>query len=76
MEYINMFLTIGMISFFAALTPGPDFIVVTKNSMSGSRKLGLATAVGVGFGILTHVAYTLLGVAYVISKSILLFNII
>lgn len=58
------------------MSPGPDFIVVTKNSMSGSRSIGLYTALGVGLGIFTHVAYSLIGIGLIISKSILVFTII
>src|SRR3989344_3197595 len=70
------FIAIGIISLLAAMSPGPDFVVVTKNSLLGSRRTGLFTAVGVGFGILLHVAYSLLGIGFVISQSILLFSII
>lgn len=76
MEYIAIFGTIAVISLLAAMSPGPYFIVVTKNSMSGSRSIGLYTAIGVGLGILSHVAYSLVGIGFVISQSILLFTVI
>jgi RhtB (resistance to homoserine/threonine) family protein len=60
----------------AAMSPGPDFIVVTKNSMSGSRAVGLYTAIGVGLGILSHVTYSLVGIGLIISQSIIVFTII
>lgn len=76
MEYTTLFLTIGIISILAAISPGPDFAVVMKNSLFGSRKIGLVTAVGVGLGILLHVAYSLIGIGFIISQSIVLFTII
>jgi len=76
MEYTAIFGTIAVISILGAMSPGPDFIVVTKNSMSGSRSIGLYTAIGVGLGILSHVAYSLIGIGFVISQSILLFTVI
>jgi RhtB (resistance to homoserine/threonine) family protein len=76
MEYLAIFGTIAVISLLAAMSPGPDFIVVTKNSLSGSRSVGLYTAIGVGLGILSHVTYSLIGIGVVISQSIIVFSII
>jgi RhtB (resistance to homoserine/threonine) family protein len=76
MEYLAIFGTIAVISLLAAMSPGPDFIVVTKNSMGGSRSIGLYTAVGVGLGIMSHVTYSLIGIGLIISQSIILFSII
>lgn len=76
MEYLTIFGAIAVISLLAAMSPGPDFIVVTKNSLSGSRSIGLYTALGVGLGILSHVTYSLIGIGFVISQSIILFTII
>ncbi|MCA9366078.1 LysE family transporter [Candidatus Kaiserbacteria bacterium] len=76
MEYIAIFGTIAIISLLAAMSPGPDFIVVTKNSLSGSRAVGLYTVFGVGLGIMSHVTYSLIGIGFIISQSIILFTII
>ncbi|PIT90895.1 hypothetical protein COU17_02975 [Candidatus Kaiserbacteria bacterium CG10_big_fil_rev_8_21_14_0_10_49_17] len=69
-------LTIGSISLLAAMSPGPDFAVVLKNSIFGSRRAGLFTSLGVSAGIFVHVTYTVLGIALIISQSIFLFSII
>lgn len=76
MELLLSCITIGLISLLAAMSPGPDFAVVMKNSLFGSRRLGLVTAVGVGLGILLHVTYSLVGIGLLISQSIILFSII
>ena len=76
MEYLLSFLAIGVISLLAVMSPGPDFAVVMKNSLFGSRKIGLLTAVGVGLGILLHVAYSLIGIGVIVSQSIVVFTII
>jgi RhtB (resistance to homoserine/threonine) family protein len=75
-EYITPIVTIAVISLLAAMSPGPDLAVVTKNSLFGSRSTGLYTAIGVSLGILLHVTYSLLGVGLIISQSIVLFTII
>lgn len=76
MELLFGFVTIGMIGLLGAMSPGPDFAVVTKNSLLHSRKIGVYTALGVGVGILVHVAYSLVGIGFIISRSVLLFSVI
>ncbi len=76
MEFLTPFVTVGAVGLLAAMSPGPDFAVVTKNSLFGSRRAGLFTAIGVGLGIFLHVAYSLVGIGLIISQSIALFSII
>ncbi len=73
---MNEFLIIAALHLLAVIVPGPDFFLVMRNSMVYSRKVGLLTAVGLGLGISVHVLYSLLGIALIISQSILLFNVI
>lgn len=68
--------TIGLIALLAAISPGPDFVVVVKQAMTQSRHSAVMTSLGIGVGILVHTAYCVLGLAIVISQSILLFNLI
>lgn len=76
MEYLALIATVTVIHLLAVISPGPDFIMACRNSLSYSRKTGIWTAVGFGFGIAVHIFYSLAGLALVISKSILLFNAI
>jgi threonine/homoserine/homoserine lactone efflux protein len=34
MHYLSGFITIGIIALVATISPGPDFVVVTKNTIS------------------------------------------
>jgi len=76
MNYLPIILTVALIHFLAVASPGPDFMMITRNSLIYSRKAGFYSAVGLGLGILVHVTYSLIGIGYIISKSILLFNFI
>ncbi len=76
MELLLSFGTFGIIALLAAVSPGPDFLVVSKNSIGYSRGLGIMTALGVGSAIFIHVGYTILGIGLIISKSIFLFSTI
>lgn len=73
---MQAFLTVAIIHLLAVASPGPDFAIVVKQSITQSRAVVIWTALGIGLGILLHVAYSLLGIGFVISQSILLFNII
>lgn len=68
--------TIGMLMLFSAMLPGPDFALVTKNTLLHSRRSGLFTTLGIGSAVLVHLTYCSLGLAIVIANSLLLFSII
>ncbi|MCF2907643.1 LysE family transporter [Pseudoalteromonas sp. DL2-H2.2] len=72
--YLDEFILIALAHFFAVASPGPDFAIVLKQSISHGRRNALMTSAGVGLGILVHVTYCLLGVALVLSQSPGLFN--
>lgn len=76
MQYLNEFLTVALINFLAVVSPGPDFALITRNSLIFSRKSGIYSAVGLGLGILVHVTYCIIGVGLIISRTPVLFNII
>lgn len=68
--------TIALIALLAAISPGPDFAVVVKNSIAHHRRSGIATAIGVAAGVVIHTSYCVLGLAVIISQSLLLFSLI
>lgn len=68
--------TIALISLLGAMSPGPDFAMVTKNSLSGTFRTGFLTALGVATALLVHVTYCLFGIAILIQESPFLFHIL
>ena len=70
------FLTISFIIMLAAISPGPDFAMVVKNSLVRNRQCGIFTALGVSCSLLIHSGYCILGLAIIISQSLLLFSVI
>lgn len=73
---LTQLLTVAAVHLLAVMSPGPDFAIVTRNSLIYSRKIAIYTSLGIALGISVHVAYSLLGIGFIISKSILLFNVI
>ncbi|HPD82552.1 MAG: LysE family transporter [Alphaproteobacteria bacterium] len=72
---LNWFLLIGIFT-MALASPGPDFVIAVRNSILYSRKIGIITAIGFALGVSVHMTYTLLGLAVLISQSVILFNLI
>jgi len=70
------YLTLGLIVLLGAMSPGPDFVIVTKNSLAGSRRLGILTGLGVACALLVHITYTSLGLAVIIHESKVLYLIV
>jgi len=70
-----VFSVIG-IHLLAVMSPGPDFIVSVRNSLTYSRKTGMWTGVGFGLGIGVHVVYSIFGLGLIISKSIVIYSVI
>lgn len=60
----------------AVASPGPDFAIVLRQSLTRGRRAALWTAVGVGSAILLHVGYSLLGLGLLIRGSELWFNVL
>ncbi len=69
MPYIHEFLMLTLIHLLAVMSPGPDFAVVVRQSISFDRKTALVTSLGIGTGIAVHMAYTLLGLGFIITQS-------
>ncbi|MEX3239980.1 LysE family transporter [Serratia quinivorans] len=64
------------ITLLAVISPGPDFAMVSRNSLLLSRRAGVLTACGIGGGVLIHVSYTLIGVGVLIQQSLWLFTLL
>lgn len=73
--YWMEFVTVALVHLLAVASPGPDFAVVVRESVTQGHRTGSWTALGVGCGIFLHVAYSLLGIGLIVSQSIVLFNL-
>ena len=71
----QLFIIIG-ITFLVAVTPGPDMVIVMRNTVAGGRSAGLQTSLGVLSGNLVHIGYCVVGIGWLISTSIVAFSIL
>lgn len=75
-DQLSTLFAVAAVSLVAAISPGPDFFIVVRNSLSHSRRAGLFTALGVSLGLLIHLTYTLVGLAVLIVESPLAYNVL
>ena len=74
-NYWLEFLTVAGMHALAVMSPGPDFAVVVKQSVSHGKRVGKYTAIGVGAAILIHIAYSLLGIGVLLKTSEVAFTV-
>lgn len=71
-----MYVEVFLVGLLAAISPGPDFVVVMKNSLNYGARAGVATALGISTALVIHVTYTILGFALILQKYPAVFQII
>lgn len=74
-DFFSQFATIAIVHLLAVASPGPDFAIVVKQSVSHGKVTAMWTSLGVGTGILLHVLYSLLGIGVVVSQSVMAFTV-
>jgi RhtB (resistance to homoserine/threonine) family protein len=71
----DLILVLG-ITTLCMLSPGPDMVLVMHSTLTGDRKQGLLTSLGVLTGNLVHISYCALGVGYVVAHSIVAYSVL
>lgn len=76
MDAFTNLLAVAVVSLLAAISPGPDFFIVLRNSLSYSRKSGLLTVLGTAIALVFHLTYTVVGLGVVIAESPFLYTLL
>ena len=76
MEYLQLIGSVALLNLLAAMSPGPDFAMVVRNSLCYSRRSGIFTSLGISLALGIHLFYCAAGIGLLISKSTLLFTLI
>ena len=66
---MNEFLTVVLLHLFAVMSPGPDYVLVTRQSISYGRRVALWSSGGIGFGILFHSLLAVTGILFFIASN-------
>jgi RhtB (resistance to homoserine/threonine) family protein len=75
-DYWTEFSKVALAHLLAVASPGPDFAIVLKQSLTHGRRTAIWTSIGVGSAILLHVAYSLFGLGLLIKSSELWFGVV
>jgi RhtB (resistance to homoserine/threonine) family protein len=69
MDLYQGLLLITSIHLLAAAAPGPDFVLVTQQTLSNGKRAGLLCSLGIAAGLSIHIFYSSLGLAVLIANS-------
>ncbi len=63
------FLTVAILHLFAVVSPGPDFVLITRQSLRFNRRIAIWTSLGIGVGILFHCLLAITGLVILITSN-------
>ncbi|MFE0026935.1 LysE family translocator [Amycolatopsis sp. NPDC059021] len=69
-------LSFALVVLLGAMLPGPDFVVVTRSSLVGGRRAGIAAGIGIACGVFAWVVAIAFGVAAVLAASAAAFTVV
>lgn len=73
---IKYYATVAIVTLLGSISPGPDFVVITKYALAHNRYNAIMASLGVVAGVAVHASYCVLGIAAIITHSLFLFNLI
>ena len=63
------FLTVAILHLFAVASPGPDFALITRQSLRYDRRVAIWTSLGIGVGILFHSLLAITGIVLLVTSN-------
>ena len=73
---LDLYLSYLVAALIVIASPGPDSLNSLAIGISRGRREGVAYALGVGVGCLTHTVWAMLGISAIVGASATLFNVI
>lgn len=64
------------VTFLVLISPGPDMVIVIRNTLVGGRSAGYKTSFGILAGNFVHVTYCVAGIGWLIANSIVAFGVL
>jgi RhtB (resistance to homoserine/threonine) family protein len=75
MGLMQMVAFVGVVQ-LAAMSPGPDFVLVTRHAALSGRRAGIAAAAGIACGVFGWAVVAAFGVAALLAASAVAFSIV
>lgn len=76
MDFWQGFMIVTVVHLLAAASPGPDFALVTMQSLRHGREAGIWASLGISLGLSIHILYSTAGLAAVVAHSAEWMNLI
>ncbi|MGE4543313.1 MAG: LysE family translocator [Pedobacter sp.] len=71
---MEKFALLAGITLIAMASPGPDMLLLIRNGLTGGRRVGFATVLGICGGLLVHVTLAVAGLAWLITRNIYIYD--
>ena len=68
MDLAQGLIIVTTVHLLAAAAPGPDFILVSQQTLSSGNRAGLLCSLGIALGLSVHILYSSLGLAALIAN--------
>ena len=69
MDLTQGLLLITSVHLLAAASPGPDFVLVSQQTLCNGKRAGLLCSMGIALGLSVHILYSAFGLAALIANS-------
>ena len=69
MIYLDSIFALIALFMAALISPGPDFALIIKSSLTYSRKTAILTALGIASGAIIHTSYILFGIGEMLTNN-------
>ena len=66
---METFLTVAALHLFAVASPGPDYILISRQSFRYGREISIWTSVGIALGILFHAGLSIAGLSILLNQE-------
>jgi threonine/homoserine/homoserine lactone efflux protein len=73
---VTQSLALSGVLLLGAMSPGPDFVLVTRSAALSGRRAGMACALGIAAGVLVWASTTALGIAGLLATSAVAFTVV
>jgi threonine/homoserine/homoserine lactone efflux protein len=73
---LTQLIALGGVILLATMSPGPDFVIVTRNAVQSGRRAGMACAAGIASGLFAWAVVAALGVAGLLAASAAAFTVV
>ena len=73
---VTQALALAGVILLAAMSPGPDFVIMLRSVLTGGRRAGMACAAGIASGVLAWAVVTSVGIAGLLAASAVAFTVV